>query len=716
MNKPKEMAELAAELAEQRGRNKRLVEEKSYLQLILRLVERVDPLPGLDAMVAGMLHGIVETIGGTSIKLWYWVGDELHYADFLGAREIVARIDDPAAALVQRERRFVEIEGDMADSLLRGEVVPGTWTWAFPLLVGDELVGIAKLENVHILGSSLRNYLPIFFGHVALILANEAKNILHLRIEEELRQYREQLEALVARRSAQLAQTQFAMDRVGIGIHWIDAASGRLLYVNDHAADMVGYRREEMLGMSMPDLYPEFGEDFRARTRPLREAGSSTIESALRHKDGHPIPVEMTSYFQDADGEMAAHFIGFVTDITGRRNAELALKQAKEAAEAANVAKTTFLASMSHEIRTPLHAITGMTQLIRRAGVDPEQARWLDRIDVAEQHLLDIINSILDLSKIEAGKFELEEGEVDLGSVADNVAAILADAVAAKALRLVIDTQLPPVRLLGDAARLRQGLHNYASNAVKFTESGSVTLRVRLDEDEPGHTLVRFEVIDSGIGIAPEVLPTLFAPFQQADASTTSKYGGTGLGLVITKKLAELMGGAVGVSSTPGMGSTFWFTARLRKGEASAAAMPDSKTESTEERLKREFGDCQVLVVDDDADNREITKLLLRHVWSAVDLAGDGVEAVTMAERNRYDLILMDMRMPRMDGLEATRRIRALPHGGSVLILAMTANVFPEDKLRCLEAGMNDVIAKAVRAEAPLLTILKWLSRSREAR
>lgn len=393
------------------------------------------------------------------------------------------------------------------------------------------------------------------------------------------------------------------------------------------------------------------------------------------------------------------------------RTAELA--DAKEAAEAASVAKSAFLANMSHEIRTPLHAIAGMAHLVRRSGVTPQQAERLDKIIAAEQHLLEIINDILDISKIEAGHAVLEESTLSIAGIIDNVISMISEQAQSKNLGLVVEAQPLAQPLLGDPTKLNQALLNYANNAVKFTETGTVTLRTQLAQESEDRALVRFEVQDTGIGIAPEKIPKLFSTFEQLDNSTTRKYGGTGLGLAITKKLVQLMGGDVGVVSTPGVGSTFWFTARLKKGMPGVQATPTPTVDSAEAILIRDHSGKRLLIVEDDIDNRDITLALLKPVWQTIDVAADGVEAVELTSKNRYDLILMDMRMPRMDGVEATKRIRALPNGIDVPIIAMTANVFPEDKVRCSDAGMNDFIAKAVDPEAPFVTILKWLTRPR---
>jgi CheY-like chemotaxis protein len=367
---------------------------------------------------------------------------------------------------------------------------------------------------------------------------------------------------------------------------------------------------------------------------------------------------------------------------------------------------------MSHEIRTPLSAILGMAHLIRRAGLPEAQTERLNKIDSAGQHLLEIINAVLDLSKIEAGKFALDDTDVHIGALAANVASMLSLSAEAKHLGISVETQAPPYNLHGDPTRLQQALLNYANNAIKFTESGTITLRAFVVDDAPETALVRFEVRDTGIGIAPEVAARLFTAFEQADTSTTRRYGGTGLGLVITRKLAELMGGSAGVDSQPGQGSTFWFTARLRKGaigRTNHAGSPAS--ESAEAILARRFADRRLLLVEDEPVNREIATLLLNTVWPTVDVAEDGQEALEKAGKTAYDLILMDMQMPRLDGLDATRCIRRLPNGGDIPIVAMTANAFADDKSKCLDAGMNDFITKPVNPDILYATLLKWLVR-----
>jgi signal transduction histidine kinase len=375
----------------------------------------------------------------------------------------------------------------------------------------------------------------------------------------------------------------------------------------------------------------------------------------------------------------------------------------------ASQAKSEFLANMSHEIRTPMNAIIGLTHLMQRAELVPKQALRLSKIDASASYLLSIINNILDLSKIEAGKLVLEQSDFHLDTIFEHVQLLLTEQVRNKGVTIEVEHSDLPPWLRGDPTRLRQALLNYTSNALKFTERGMIILRAKKLEEQDDEILVRFEVQDTGIGIEPDNLSGLFEAFEQADASTTRKHGGTGLGLAITRRLAELMGGEVGVESTLGQGSTFWFTARLDRGHGIQPATPAARVTNAEEALRSHYSGLRVLLVEDNSINREVALALLTGVNLVVDEAEDGVQAVAMVGTNEYDLVLMDVRMPNMDGLEATRVIRSMAGKEDLPILAMTANVFAEDRQACREAGMDDFVAKPVEMEDLFTAIIRSL-------
>lgn len=543
------------------------------------------------------------------------------------------------------------------------------------------------------------------------------------KLDKELAQHRQQLEQLVATRTEELnvayqrlEETQFAMDRVGIGIMKINADTGQFLYANDFLIHMLGYNHGELLTLGLSDIdihYPS--EDFRESSRLARELGCTTFTTEQRHKDGHLIPVSVMSYYHSAGN----YFIAFVTDITEQKAAEQIIIKAKSEAEAASQAKGAFLANMSHELRTPMNAILGMTNLALRGATDPNQIDKLNKIEQASKHLLQIINDILDISKIEANRLALERTEFTFNLVEQNLDTLLSTKAKEKGLNLIFDIPEDIRRyiFLGDHLRLDQILINLVSNAIKFTDNGTITICVRLIEDKTGEVLLRFEVHDTGIGISDEDKTRLFTAFEQADSSMTRKYGGTGLGLAISKRLVQLMDGEIGCDSTLGQGSCFWFTARF--GKASKTASPQrpltlSSKDDAEAQLKADYPGSRILLAEDDPFNQEVSLTLLETVGLAVDVADDGAQALELAKQNPYKLILMDMQMPNMNGIEATRAIRADSQNTDTPILALTANAFAEDRLACIESGMNDHLPKPTPAKVLYETLLEWLNKSKE--
>ena len=510
----------------------------------------------------------------------------------------------------------------------------------------------------------------------------------------------------------------------GVIIH----EQGVILECNHELSEITGFNYDELIGMNgLKLIAPESLDIVLTNIRSGYDKGYEV--SGLR-KDGSAYPLAIrgkNAHFQGRD----VRVIEF-RDISERKAAELELEKyrdhletlveertaalsiAKELAETANRAKSQFLANMSHELRTPMNAIMGMTNMALRRTEDPKLKDQLGKIDHASRHLLSIINDVLDISKIEAERLLLESVNFRFGEVLKNIHGLTADRAAEKNLKFRIDLapELTQLALLGDPLRLAQIILNFAGNAIKFTEQGSITMHARILEDSEQQVLIRCEVIDTGIGIAPEIQTRLFTAFEQADGSMTRKYGGTGLGLAINKRLAKLMGGDVGLDSVEGQGSTFWFTARLAKASADAAVLPatGATTISAEAQLKTRYAGTLILLVEDEPINQEVSCGLLEDIGLSVDLAEDGLQALEMAKNTRYRLILMDMQMPNLNGVDATKAIRQLPGYAHSPILAMTANAFDEDRQVCIAAGMNDHIGKPVNPENLYETLLKWLA------
>jgi two-component system sensor histidine kinase/response regulator len=655
----------------------------------------------------------------------------------------------------------------------------------------------------------------------------------------------------------QLALQQALVDTIPYPIFYKDAET-RFLGFNRAYEETFGVRREDLIGKRVLDLEYLPEEDRRAYQaedeRTIRTVGRIEKEMDIPFSDGklhHTL--YWVSGFRKGNG-IPGGLVGTFVDITRRKEIERELASAKETAEAATRTKGDFLANMSHEIRTPMNAIIGMAHLALRTDLDPKQRDYLEKIRQSSQNLLGLINDILDFSKIEAGKLGIEVVDFDLDRVLDNLTSLVGEKCAAKGLELIFDVDPAfPRNLRGDPLRLGQILINYASNAVKFTERGEVVIRILKEEETERDCRIRFEVSDTGIGLTPEQKERLFQSFQQADASTTRKYGGTGLGLAISRRLALLMDGEVGAESEFGRGSTFWFSVRLGKGKPRPRTLipdpdlrgrrmlvvddnPQARTilaemlrsmsfradeaESGEETLERvaeadasgepfdivfldwlmpgidgmetarrlallplrrpprrvmvtaygreevfreaertgidlslvkpvgqsvlfdsvirvlggearaaeetpsRFGPeakqndpilglapirgARILLAEDNELNQQVASELLREAGLEVRIAENGEEALRMVREEAFDAVLMDVQMPLMDGLTATRRIRG--EGFEKLpILAMTANVMAGDRERCLDAGMNDHIAKPIEPEQLFSALLRWI-------
>jgi len=502
-------------------------------------------------------------------------------------------------------------------------------------------------------------------------------------------------------RERELAEerTRLILESSGEGLFGLEA-EGRATFVNPAACEVLGYSPGDLVGQPEHVLIHHShadGSPYPAEDCPMRAAFTTgdvtTIDNeVLWHKDGHAVPVEYTATPIVKEGAIVGAVISF-RDITERKAAEEAMKEAKEIAEAASRAKEDFLANMSHEIRTPMNSIIGMAHLALRTELDPKQKDYLEKIQSSGQHLLGIINDILDFSKIEAGKLDVETVDFDLDKVLDNLANLIGDKASAAGLELIFDVDPGLSRdLQGDPLRLGQVLINYANNAIKFTEKGEIIVRVRKVEETETDLLARFEVQDTGIGLTPGQMDKLFQSFQQADTSTTRRYGGTGLGLAISKKLAALMGGEVGVESELGVGSTFWFTARLGKGE------PKERVFLPEPDLRNR----RVLVVDDNAHARQIISDMLVSMTFRVDEVASGEEALSAiseadAEDDGYEIAFIDWRMPRgIDGIETARRLAAMRLKTKTHPVMITAYGREEIFREAEEAGIEVSLVKPV--------------------
>ncbi|MFU2487194.1 ATP-binding protein [Thauera sp. WH-1] len=530
-------------------------------------------------------------------------------------------------------------------------------------------------------------------------------------------QQRQELVALQAQRAAE-ARFRVIFEQAPLGVVLLDSDSGRITEANPRFAEIVGRPVASLTGLDPARItHPEDVHAGLDELERLRDGASADYRLNKRYlrPDGSTVWASLTGAPVQVDSEQAPRHLVIVEDISERKEMEERLRQATATAEAANAAKSEFLAHMSHEIRTPMNAVLGLAQVLEREPLAPGQRDMVERIRSAGQSLLAILNDVLDLSKIEAGQLRIEPRPFELGVLLANVDSLMGQAARAKGLALHVEAaRAPQEPLLGDGLRIEQVLFNLTGNAIKFTERGEVTVQVDARDTGDQGLRLRVEVRDTGIGIAPEVLGRLFAPFAQADAGIARRFGGTGLGLSICKRLVELMGGEIGVDSQPGTGSTFWFELPLQRLSADQmrSLAPRPVTRPSGPRLQG----AHLLVVDDSAMNRDLVERALRLEGATATLAADGQQAVQLLKTRPqgFDAVLMDVQMPVMDGLSATRAIRAELGLHDLPVIAFTAGVRDAQQAAARAAGANDVLPKPMDLEQMAVLLTQWV-RPRQA-
>lgn len=477
---------------------------------------------------------------------------------------------------------------------------------------------------------------------------------------------------------------------------------------NVGAERLFGYRAEEIIGQPITLLLPpeRMHEEDQILERVRSGRRVTHLETVRVTKDGRRIDVSVTvSPIKDQDGRI----IGaskIAHDITERKRAETALLEAKTAAEAANEAKSLFLANISHEVRTPMNAILGMIELAMRHAINPTTKDCLSTAKESADILLALLNDLLDSAKIESGNLQLEAAPLRLRSILDHVTRVFSVRASERGLAFYCRTPEDiPSAVIGDQVRLRQVLFNLVGNAIKFTERGEVVVSVRVESQESEEVQLEFSVRDTGIGIPRDDLNRIFKPFAQADVSTARRFGGTGLGLSISANLVALMGGRIWAESEPGQGSTFFFTICLPLAkELPLEQEPSFGIPSAPSAVLR------ILLVEDNPANQKLATYILRERGHTVEVAGNGQQSLRMTQENRYDVILMDVQMPGMDGLETTAAIRARAGGQNrVPIIAMTARAMQDDREQCMEQGMDGYLSKPIEARE-MISLIEGLA------
>ncbi|CAG1020703.1 two-component system, sensor histidine kinase [Patescibacteria group bacterium] len=561
-----------AELERLKERAKKLALDKSYQQLVMQLMNRMSEATGLDNVIGNMLQAIVDVIGGANLILYYKIDDDFFYADVYGEKKQLTTIDDERVALAFATGEAVEYEHDFSDTQMMTPAFTNAYTWIYPLKVGNKVIGVFKLESLHIAMRELYKQLPLFFNYAALVLKNE----------------------------------------------------------------ILGHCRLQLINKQLQQ------------------------------------------------------------EIDVRRKTEQALIDAKNQAETASRAKSVFLANMSHELRTPMNAVLGFSQLLLKdPDITPSQLESLNIINNSGKHLLSLINEILDMAKIEAGKIVIENSNFDLGALIYDAIDMMSERAEIKHLNLSLEQSSEFPRFVNtDESKLRQILINLIGNAIKYTKQGSIMIRLNAEPLDNQKYLLSLTVEDTGIGIAPKDLPLIFESFVQVGHESDRQ--GSGLGLPITKQYVKLLGGTIQANSELGKGSIFIVKLPVTRVSESEVIY-QTENETSVKKLAPNQQSYRILVVEDQLENRILLKKLLESVGFEVSEAINGKEAIEQFIRLQPDFIWMDRRMPVMDGIEATEKIRALPKGKNVKIVALTASVFTQQRQQFLDAGVNDIITKPYR-------------------